>query len=475
MPPPADTESPSAVADRVEREVIERVSPSAETLRRIGEARDHLIERAEQAAKRRGSPLVRCLVAGSAARGTFLSDRIDIDFFLLFPPTLGRKELELEGLGLAGELFESAETRYAEHPYLRGTFEGFAVDAVPGYAITDPSQPLSAVDRTPFHQEYLRARTTAEGVAQVRLAKQFLRSLGVYGSEARTGGFSGFLVELLVLRFGHLRGLLAEARHWRLPVHLPTNPSARPRVPEDVALVLDDPVDPHRNVATALTRRNLGLFILAAGAYLDHPSARWFDVRSSRPPTLAEARASIARRGTHVSLLVLGRPSLVDDILYPQLRKAERALADAAERLGFGVLGTASAAGERSVCVLVEVAHASLPVVAVHDGPPVGIDRDASFLEKWTVPEARVLQGPYVTADGRLAVETARSERGIERLLTQELPRLPLGKDLKPGVGPTTAVRALDESPESPELDRALSELLDKRLPWLAPLGRPEP
>jgi tRNA nucleotidyltransferase (CCA-adding enzyme) len=473
MSPSAEPESPSAAADRIEREVIERISPSAETLRRIAEVRERLIARAEEAAKRRHSPLVRCLVAGSAARGTFLADRIDIDFFLLFPPSLGRKELELEGLGLAGELFESAETRYAEHPYLRGTFEGFAVDAVPGYAITDPSQPLSAVDRTPFHQEFLKARTTPKAVGEVRLTKQFLRSLGVYGSEARTGGFSGFLVELLVLRFGSLRALLADARHWRLPVHLPTDPTARPRVPADVALVLDDPVDPHRNVATALTRRNLSLFVLAAGAYVDHPSLRWFEVRPTRPPTLAEARAAIARRGTHVAVLLLGRPSLVDDILYPQLRKAERALADAAERLGFDVIGTASAAGERSVAILVESGHASLPAVRVHDGPPVGIDRDESFLEKWTETDAPVLQGPYVTADGHLAVDTLRLDGRIERLLSNELGTLPVGKDLKPGVGPTTALRALEETAESPELDRALGELLDKRLPWLPPIPRP--
>jgi len=475
MAPAADAESPSAAADRIEREVVERISPSAETLRRISEARDHLIARAETAAKRRHSPLVRCLVAGSAARGTFLADRIDIDFFLLFPPTLDRKELELEGMGLAGELFESAETRYAEHPYLRGTFEGFAVDAVPGYAVTDPSQPLSAVDRTPFHQEYLKARITPKLVGEVRLTKQFLRGLGVYGSEARTGGFSGFLVELLVLRFGSLRELLGQARHWRLPVHLPTDPAARPRVPADVALVLDDPVDPHRNVATALTRRNLSLFILAAGAYLDHPSPRWFEVRVTRPPTLVEARATIARRGSHVAVLLLSRPSLVDDILYPQLRKAERALADAAGRLGFDVLGTASAAGERSVAILIESGHAHLPAVRVHDGPPVGIDRGESFLEKWTGDGAPVLQGPYVTAEGHLAVDTARTERSLERLLSNELGLLPLGKDLKPGVGPSTAVRPLEESAESPELDRALADLFEKRLPWLPPLPRPEP
>src|SRR5208282_2913511 len=171
----------------------------------------------------RSSSLVRALVAGSAARGTFLQDRLDVDLFLLFPPDLSRDRLREEGLALGRAVLSNPETRYAEHPYLRGTFEGFTVDAVPGITKSDPSHPLSPVDRTPFHQEYLAARETPELVEQVRLAKQFFRSLGVYGSEARTEGLSGYLVELLVLRFGSLRKILVAARDWRVPVRLATS------------------------------------------------------------------------------------------------------------------------------------------------------------------------------------------------------------------------------------------------------------
>ncbi len=460
----------SARADAVEAAVLERVRPDAALLAKVAEVREHLASRAMDAARAAGYPLVRCLVAGSAARGTFLKDRIDLDCFLLFPPSLPRADLERMGLDLGQSLLTDTETRYAEHPYRRGRFEGFTVDAVPGYAIDDPSHPLTAVDRTPFHNEYLRAHQTPSMVDQVRLAKQFLRALGIYGSEARRGGFSGYLVELLILKFGTLRGLLEEAKGWRMPVRYLSRPGAAPRVPEDVALVLDDPVDAERNVATALSRRNLALFVLAAREYLGRPSPQAFE--ASPEPTLARAAAEarVKDRGTHVASLSLPRPSVVDDILYPQLRKAERSLAEEAVRLGFRILGTASAAGVQEVIVLLESESAELPVVRVHEGPPVGVDRAGEFLEKWAGPGRPVLQGPYVSHDGRLTVDVGRDERRFEPLLSARVPQLPLGKDLQAGVTPERRLLPLAQTPESPHLSEALGELLDKRLPWL---GRP--
>jgi tRNA nucleotidyltransferase (CCA-adding enzyme) len=465
---PVERPAPSsAEAQRIERSVRERIAPSPELLRKVAESIARLEARAKEVARTRGSPMVRCLVAGSAARGTFLADRLDLDLFLLFPPSLDRAALEREGIAVARELLDRTETRYAEHPYLRGRFDDFAVDAVPGYAIDDPSHPLSAVDRTPFHQRYLAARSTPALVEEIRLTKQFLRALGIYGSEARTGGFSGYLVELLTLRFGSLDTLLEEAERWRIPVRLPTDPNARPRVPDEVALVLDDPVDPNRNVATALSRRNLALFILAAGEYRARPKGEFFELPTRNPPELAESLARVRDRGSHVSALALRRPALVDDILFPQLRKAERAIAEAATRLGFQVLGTASAAGEGGLVVLVEMDARELPRVRVHEGPPVGIDRGAEFLAKWTDPGAPVLQGPYLTEDGKLAVDTVRTERTAESLLTRELPRLPIGKDLHADLEAGTAFRTLAEAGDRPELRQALGELLDRRLPWL--------
>ncbi|MCI4351420.1 MAG: CCA tRNA nucleotidyltransferase [Thermoplasmata archaeon] len=457
--------SASVVADAIEREVALRLRPDPELLERLAATRTALIERAEGEARRMNIPLVRCIIAGSAARGTFLNDRIDIDCFLLFPPETPREELERHGLALGRALLEAPQMRYAEHPYLRGTFQGFTVETVPGFAIKDPAHPLSAVDRTPFHQEYLTQRQTPAMVSDVRLLKQFLRALGIYGSEARTAGFSGYLVELLILEFGSLRGVLTAARSWRIPVLIGAGRTPPPGVPEEVAIVLVDPVDPHRNVATALSRRNLGLLILAAGEYLDHPDRRAFELPPPSNLPRAVAVDRVARRGTFVLAVELDRPDLVDDVLYPQIRKAARALATEAERLGFDVVGTASSAGERRALILLETTSSQLAPVEVRRGPPAGIDRTGEFLAKWTTPGVPVLQGPYVTDQGHLAVEVPRRTTGLPELLRESLPKLPLGKDLREHVASARVV-PLTEVTEGPELEGALAYLLAKELPW---------
>ena len=466
------TSSSDRAAEAVESAVRERIAPDTATLARVASTAARLVENARRAAEGRRIAPQKIVVAGSAARGTFLRDRLDIDLFFLYPPTVGRADLEKEGLSLAGAILERPETRYAEHPYLRGTFEGFAVDAVPGYAITDPSQPLSAVDRTPFHQAFLVERQNPSMVADVRLLKQFLRAHRLYGSEARTGGFSGYLVELLVLKFGSFHQVLSDAAHWRIPARLLWSADSAPRVPDDVALVMEDPVDPHRNVATALSRRNLAAFILSSQAFLERPTPEAFETQTSPGLTLVAGLDRVRDRATHVAALTLPRPALVDDVLYPQLRKAERAVAEEAERQGFAVLGVAGAAGPSRVLVLLEVGSRLLPAVRRRPGPPAGIDRVGSFLEKWAAPGAEVVQGPYIDDEGNLAVETRRGERSIEGLLRESLPRLPLGRDLKGGVPERAWIGPLDELTEGPEVDAALGELLDKRLPWWRPTPR---
>ena len=467
--PVATPKEVAGSAAAIEREALTRISPDPALLARVARAREGLVRRATEEAHRQTIPLRRALVAGSAARGTFLQEMRDLDLFLLFDPGLSRERLEMEGLRLAGSILERPEKRYAEHPYLRGQFEGFFVDAVPGYAVEDPSHPMTAVDRTPFHQQFLAERLTPPLVDQVRLAKQFLRALGVYGSEVRTAGFSGYLIELLVLRFGSLAGLLETAEGWRIPVRL-TSPGAKPTLPEDVALVLDDPVDPHRNVASALSRANLALFVLASHEYRSRPRLEAFFPAPRRLISMATARARIEARGTHVAVVRIGRPNLVDDILFPQLFKTERSLAAEAERLGFEVVGSSSWASGDALWVAIEVTAGILPSVRVQPGPPPGIEHTDAFLSKWAASEAPVAQGPYVRPDGRLAVDVRRPVRDLETLLAGSLPNLAVGKDLHGPVRAGARVQGLDQLGDSPELAPVLDRLLNRRLPWLPPL-----
>ena len=88
-------------------------------------------------------------LAGSFVRNTWMRDKKEFDIFILFPEFTRRQTLEKKGLELGKRIVKSLGGKwtvaYAEHPYTRASYKGFAIDIVPCYKISDPSKIKSAV------------------------------------------------------------------------------------------------------------------------------------------------------------------------------------------------------------------------------------------------------------------------------------------------------------------------------------------
>lgn len=166
------------------------------------------------------------------------------------------------------------EIAYAEHPYTRATVEGYALDLVPCYDIKDAGRIKSAVDRTPHHNRYIFKNLTPMLSSEVRLLKQFSKSIGVYGSDLRVEGFSGYLSELLIIRYRSFVNLFKEAGKWEagkvfidLEKHHKARPDTKSKYPGQPLIVID-PVDRNRNVAAALSPANFEKFKESVGAFI---------------------------------------------------------------------------------------------------------------------------------------------------------------------------------------------------------------
>ena len=106
--------------------------------------------------------------------------------------------MKKEGLSIARKILPDGKELYAQHPYLRGEIEGGGIDLVPCFAIDNSTKSISAVDRTPFHTDWVISNIS--GLEnEVRLTKQFLKAIGAYGANSAIGGFSGYLVEILCI------------------------------------------------------------------------------------------------------------------------------------------------------------------------------------------------------------------------------------------------------------------------------------
>ena len=245
----------------VEEDVLAKVRPTQEEESFIGSAVEELVERVLATSIAKQVEFKPVLV-GSIAKGTHLKNP-DIDLFLMFDPGVPREKLEEYGVRIGKEAIGGRE-HYAEHPYIRGEFNGLKVDVVPAYRITDAAQKMTAVDRTPFHTEFVQKHLASDKKDDVRLLKSFMKGIGVYSAEARVQGFSGYLCELLVIRFGGFRDVLEAAGKWKKGVCLAFEQQSD--IKFDEPMVFIDPVDAGRNVASAVSLHSLSLFIVSARA-----------------------------------------------------------------------------------------------------------------------------------------------------------------------------------------------------------------
>ncbi len=370
----------------------------------------------------------RATVQGSIAKGTWLAGGADLDLFLLLDPSLPLERLEAAAQKVGPKVLQDCQKRYAQHPYLVGSFRGRAVDLVPAYAVASASAKMSAVDRTPFHTDWVRSRLDAAGRGQVRLAKKWLKGVGAYGAQTAIGGFSGYLVEVLVARFGSFHGLLewlaADAR----PRRVALGPD---QVKDDVSpLVVVDPVDPARNCSAAVAAPTLELACDAARAYRAAPTERFFFPNPPRPEPAAVLAKHQENAGESWQALLLRPRTDRLDIVFPQFQKAARFIAAHLESEGFPLIRLRTHADEDAPAVLLEwvTKAVTLPERRVHAGPPASVPANADrFRAKYgSHPDAL---GPVRTgADGRVEVELRVAHRTAADRLAADLAGLALGR-----------------------------------------------
>jgi len=357
---------------------------------------------------------------GSFAKDTWLRGSLDFDVFVLFPPEHCLRVVE----GFAERLAEAlrrrglqVELRYAQHPYVRVLVKGFWVEAVPGCRVSDPSRPLTPVDRTPFHTSYIASRLGAAQRDEVRLLKSFLKGIGVYGAEIAVRGFSGYLTELLIARYGCFRHLLEAAAHWKPPVVVEVEPGTAAHVRRDNSvLVVPDPVDPRRNVAAAVSARSLAAFILAARLYLEEPCTLYFHAAQPPPPPVGPWSLG-PRLGNIVAVELRSRAPQPPDTMWGVARRLARLVDRLLASTGFRVAAIEPWASETKIIIWAELEERILPPHEARAGPRAWdrVDRVKRFLEKYGAT--------WISEDGSLATLARRRAVEATRLLAERLPR----------------------------------------------------
>jgi len=393
------------------------------------------------------------ILVGSVAKGTHLKNP-DIDIFLRFPKDMERETLKKMGIEIGSSVIPDGFAKYAEHPYWRGIYNGFEVDIVPCYMIDKPTEKISSVDRTPFHTEYVKEHLENWQKDEVRLLKAFLKGIGAYGAEAKIQGFSGYLTELLILKYGDFINTLKNVSKWRRKVYLYLE-KGEGKFKSPVVFI--DPVDAKRNAASAVSDDKKSLFIYASKSYLARPKFEFFFPKKGKLLPPEEIIKKMRDRGTYFYLISLPKPDIIEDNLYPQINRTMEAflkiLQDFHPVSNFVIL-------DESVHFIIEVERNSLPQVKKHEGPPVWNDNSKNFLARW---RGKALRGPYIEGH-RWYADVERKNTELEEVLLSSLPNYKLGKSFETM---KSEIKIIKLEKELENLDPLqLTKFFDFKFPW---------
>ncbi len=409
---------------QIETIVLKKITPSPEEKKQIEDVIKSLKTEVMSEIKKTKIPITIELV-GSIAKDTFIQTAVDIDLFLLFPPTVPRETLEEKGLAIGRAILEEQEECFAEHPYVRGLFKGYKTELVPCYKIETSSQKLSAVDRTPLHTRYIEEHLEESQKKDVRLFKQFLKGIGCYGAEAEIEGFSGYLCEIMVLKYGTFQQLIEQVQEWEYGEKLALDEKAH--LDFTTPLIFIDPVDAERNVASAVSNEKFNLLIKACQEYRKNPRLTFFFPNILQPWSLQDIRREIDTKD--FIGVRFPKPDIIPENLYPQIRKAVRVIRELCEQYGFTIVNTTFSVEKKNVYIVLQPQTRIIPKTVLHTGPPVALKKNADdFLTKW-LDNPRTIKKPY-EKDKRWYVEIEREYTEIRQLLEDQVRRLSLGKSI---------------------------------------------
>ncbi len=303
--------------EQVLRNVLEQITPTPEEIYVVNEVIDVISTLLKQSASESGVQISTIDPQGSTGiKQTHLRNDFDIDLFIgldyssfeLKHPGLSKnkkkKEFKKDFLKLCNDWilkslnlkqFRDLNILYAEHPYVNGRFIDpeknldIKIDVVLYFDLPleyiRKNGPITAVDRSPWHGRFVRDNLSYDQKNDVRLLKQFFKSNYSYGDKSALGkgGFIGYSAELLIY---HFKSIIDVFQNFEELYLRPLDYFKRDEKKiksiyhfQNDPLLIIDPVDKNRNVASAISKRAYKYCCKRISEFLNAPSEDFFLIR----------------------------------------------------------------------------------------------------------------------------------------------------------------------------------------------------
>jgi tRNA nucleotidyltransferase (CCA-adding enzyme) len=330
--------------------------------------------------------VVDVVFGGSFAKGTWLPDHADVDIFVRIKPYVGIEKFEELGREIGSKALKNygPKLRYSDHPYVEVFVKKVRVNVVPCYDV-EQGKWQSAADRSPFHTQYISSHFDDEKKRHARLLKKFFKSVGIYGAEISTEGFSGYVSEVLVLKYSSFENVLRAAADWQEGQVIAVCDYDSDFVKAlNSPVIIIDPVDSRRNLGSAISPQSVAKFMLAARAFLENPSLEFFKEGKYYNHRRRSSRSGASSKLLLPNVLVVefSHEKKSPDIIWGQLKRSINAIAKQLELAHFVVLRSSCVTDETSSAALAFLLESiTLPAYTKKKGPEVFRRKDtASFL-----------------------------------------------------------------------------------------------
>ncbi len=424
------------------------VEPTQKEIRQVDSVAERSIELVRQKSKE-FNDVVNVVFGGSYAKGTWLRGDVDVDIFAMVDPKVSEERFEKIGKELGFQALKryGPYLRYSQHPYVEALVEGIRVNVVPCYRVEE-GRWISAADRSPYHTRFIADSFDKYKRAQARLLKKFMKGVGVYGAEISKSGFSGYVCEVLILKYGSFPDVLKAAAKFSENEVISIGEAG---MDKDLVstfrspLVILDPVDPRRNLGTAISHESVGRLILASRRFVKKPELKYFTGPAARKIGFRDLQRR--RLADNMIVIRFRHAKRSQDIIWGQLKSSANAVAKQLTLQGFRVIrsGCSTDEDENGVFVFL-LESAGLPRLAVKQGPKVfGESNSGKFLQKnresllWVGNDARIMalvNNKFTDAKTFLGLLLGQkiSSSGISRGLTADIrkrgARIYAGRDL---------------------------------------------
>ena len=350
------------------------------------------------------------MLGGSAAKSTLLKGDFDVDLFVRFSQKYRDKSIS-DLLAKALSEFKPARLN-GSRDYFQFQHDSISYEVVPVLKIRSWKEAVNVTDASPLHVEWVASKTRKNPklIDEIILAKVFLKANRLYGAESYISGFSGHVVDILIINYGSFLKFLKAAAGWAPSIVVDVEKHYKGRRPDLNQsklgpLILIDPVQPERNAAAAVSLDTFNRTIEAAKRFLKNPDSASFEKELMTPLKLKELA-----RGNRLIILELSLGKAKLDVNGAKIVKALEFLSAKLTENDFKLLskGWEWDKGTKAMLWLI-LDRAALDKKRIHPGPPINMaDHAAAF---------RKLYKKTYVKDGKLYAEVRREYTQPEKLV----------------------------------------------------------